>query len=157
MERLNNDLREQKKRMDQFATIYTEMKAKQLAGSAVMIGDTRLVVHIAEGEENPEQLSKMLSEMSNVVAVIGVKEKSAKVFVSRSADVDIDCRAALKEIMKLVGGGGGGKKDTPPGAAETLRSCTTPSTRCRNCCAPCAGSDRASNYFYFFPRALRPW
>jgi alanyl-tRNA synthetase len=91
------------------------MKAKQLAGSAVMIGDTRLVVHIAEGEENPEQLSKMLSEMSNVVAVIGVKEKSAKVFVSRSADVDIDCRAALKEIMKLVGGGGGGKKEYATG------------------------------------------
>ena len=78
--------------------------------SAVMIGDTRIVVHIAEGEEDPEQLSKMLSEMSNVIAVIGVKEKSAKVFVSKSADVDVDCRTALKEIMKLVGGGGGGKK-----------------------------------------------
>ena len=57
--------------MDQLAGIYTEMKAKQLAGSAVMIGDTRLVVHIAEGEEDPEQLSKLLSAMSNVIAVIG--------------------------------------------------------------------------------------
>ena len=64
-------LRDQKKRMDQFATVYTEMKARELAGAAVMLGDTRIVVHITEGEEDPEQLSKMLSEMSNVIAVIG--------------------------------------------------------------------------------------
>ena len=115
VERLSNELKDQKKRMDQFAGIYTEMKAKQLAGSAVMIGDTRLVVHIAEGEEDPEQLSKLLSAMSNVIAVIGLKEKSAKVFVSKSADVDLDCRMALKEIMKLVGGGGGGKKEYATG------------------------------------------
>ena len=115
VDRLNNELRDQKKRMDQFATVYTEMKAKQLASSASMIGETRVVVHIAEGEEDPEQLSKLLSEMSNVIAVIGVKEKSAKVFVSKSPDVDVDCRTALKEIMKLVGGGGGGKKEYATG------------------------------------------
>jgi alanyl-tRNA synthetase len=91
------------------------MKATQLSGSAIMVGETRVVVHIAEGEEDPEQLSKMLSQMPNVIAVIGVKEKSAKVFVSKSADVDLDCRAALKEIMKLVGGGGGGKKEYATG------------------------------------------
>ena len=115
VDRLNSELRDQKKRMDQFATVYTEMKAKQLAASATLIGNTRIVVHIAEGKEDPEQLSKMLSEMSNVIAVIGVKEKSAKVFVSKSADVEVDCRTALKEIMKLVGGGGGGRKEYATG------------------------------------------
>jgi alanyl-tRNA synthetase len=70
---------------------------------------------VTEGEEDPEQLSKMLSEMSNVIAVIGVNGKSAKVFVSKSADVEVDCRTALKEIMKLLGGGGGGKKEYATG------------------------------------------
>jgi alanyl-tRNA synthetase len=35
--------------------------------------------------------------------------------VSRSADVDLDSRAVLKEVMALIGGGGGGRKEFAQG------------------------------------------
>jgi alanyl-tRNA synthetase len=35
--------------------------------------------------------------------------------VSRSADVELDSRAVLKEVMGLVGGGGGGRKEFAQG------------------------------------------
>ena len=64
-------------------------------------------------EEDPQALS--CSASSGVVAVLGVASKSPKLFVSRSADLTLDCRPVLKEIMKLVGGGGGGKPEFAQG------------------------------------------
>ena len=60
-------------------------------------------------------MSLVLTSQPGVLAVLGLADKSPKVFVSRSADLKVDCRPILKEIMKLVGGGGGGKPDFAQG------------------------------------------
>jgi alanyl-tRNA synthetase len=72
-------------------------------------------VHQAREGEDPETISKALTSTPGIVAVIGVAEGNAKVLVSRSPDLKLDCRALLKEIMRLLGGGGGGKPEYAQG------------------------------------------
>ena len=69
------------------------------------VNGVRLVVHeVAEGE-NAEEMSKMLAASPKVVAVIAASGPNPKVLVTRSADVDLDCKTLLKEIMSIIGGG----------------------------------------------------
>jgi alanyl-tRNA synthetase len=114
-ERLGGDLREQKKQYGELVTKFNVEVARALLASAKCVGDVRLVIHQTEAGENAEELSKALAENPNTLVVIGVADKNAKLFVSRSADLDVDCRVLLKEIMKRLGGGGGGKPEYAQG------------------------------------------
>jgi alanyl-tRNA synthetase len=37
------------------------------------------------------------------------------VLISRSPDLEVDCRPLLKEVMSFMGGGGGGRKEYAQG------------------------------------------
>ncbi len=114
-EKLQADLRETLKKVELLAHKHDQDVAHNLLENAESIGDIRLVVHQTEEDENGETISKALTEKPKVLAVIGIAEKKAKVLVSRSKDVDVDCRVLLKEIMNLLGGGGGGKPEYAQG------------------------------------------
>jgi len=114
-EKLQAELRETLKKVELLAHKHDQDVARHLLENALSIGDVRLVIHQTEEDENGETISKTLTEKPKVLAVIGIAQKKAKVLVSRSKDVDVDCRVLLKEIMNLLGGGGGGKPEYAQG------------------------------------------
>jgi len=109
------ELREQRKRIEQLSAVINEMSIRGLVDAAPRVGDTRVVVHEALPGEDPEDMSKKLSSLPGTVAVIGVRGDRAKLLVTCSPDVHMDCRKALKGIMAFMGGGGGGKPDFAQG------------------------------------------
>ncbi len=118
--RTQTDLREQIRQVNELTESRNRELAKVLLEKATCIGDVKLVVHRAEGAGEAETLSKALTENPNTLVVIGVAEKNAKILVSRSQDLNVDCRVLLKEIMKLLGGGGGGKKEYAQGGGGEI-------------------------------------
>jgi alanyl-tRNA synthetase len=113
--KLLNDVKEDRKRMEVMASKLNRIMANSLLDKASQVDGAKVVVHLAAEDEDPQALSLALISGPGVIAVIGLADKSPKVFVSRSADVKLDCRPVLKDIMKLVGGGGGGKPDFAQG------------------------------------------
>ncbi|MDD1769464.1 MAG: alanine--tRNA ligase [Methanomassiliicoccales archaeon] len=118
--RLQSDLREQTRAVTDLTESRNRDLAKALLEKATCIGDVKLVVHRAEGPEEAETISKALTKNPNTLVVIGVAEKNAKMLVSRSEDLNVDCRVLLKEIMKLLGGGGGGKREYAQGGGGEI-------------------------------------
>jgi alanyl-tRNA synthetase len=113
--RLQEELREQRKGIERLSAALNELSVKALVGSAPKVGPVRVVVHEALPGEDPEEMSKRLASVPGTVAVIGVPGERARLLVSRSSDVKLDCRKALKRIMAVMGGGGGGKPDFAQG------------------------------------------
>jgi alanyl-tRNA synthetase len=114
-ERLQSDLREQFKALEQLKRQRDLDVAAALLEKATAIDGVRLVVHQVSPLEDAETISKAITENPGTIAVIGVAEKNAKLLVSRSSDLQLDSRALLKEIMRLTGGGGGGKPEYAQG------------------------------------------
>jgi alanyl-tRNA synthetase len=112
--RLQDENKAARKQLESLGAQMNELKAAALLSSAIRVGEARLIVHIV-GDEDPEELSKRLVSEKKVVAVIGKKGASCKVLVSRSPDLEVDCRPLLKEVMSLMGGGGGGRKEYAQG------------------------------------------
>jgi len=115
VEKLQCDLKEQLHSVAELKTQLNEDVAEALYEEAQSIGNIKLVVHQARPGENAETISKVLSGRPGTLVVIGIVEKNAKMLVSRSADLHIDCRALLRELTKLIGGGGGGKPEYAQG------------------------------------------
>jgi alanyl-tRNA synthetase len=113
--KLMNEAREDRKRLESMASHLTELKAESLLAAAPVVDGAKVVVHQAAQGEDPQALSQVLISHPGVVAVVGLADQSPKLFVSRSADVKLDARPVLKDLMKLVGGGGGGKPDFAQG------------------------------------------
>ncbi|MCG7844913.1 MAG: alanine--tRNA ligase [Methanomassiliicoccales archaeon] len=115
MAKMEEEARNQRKRLEQLSAVINEMSVKELVDSAPMVGNARIVVHEALPGEDPEDMSKKLAAMPCTVAVIGVRGEKAKLLVACSEDIKLDCRRALKGIMGVMGGGGGGKPDYAQG------------------------------------------
>ena len=113
--KLEEEVRDQRKKVEQLSAMINELSIKELVNTAPRTGDVRVVVHEALPGEDPEEMSKKLATMPSTVAVIGVRGEKAKLLVACSPDVKLDCRAALKTIMAVMGGGGGGKPDFAQG------------------------------------------
>jgi alanyl-tRNA synthetase len=113
--KLLNDVKEDRKRMEAMAAKLNTIVADSLLAKAAEVDGAKVVVHLASEDEDPQALSLALTSSPGVIAVLGLADKSPKLFVSRSADLKLDCRPVLKEIMKMVGGGGGGKPDFAQG------------------------------------------
>ncbi len=114
-ERLQLELRETGKKVDSLLTQHNEDVSRSLLERATLVDGVRLVVHQARPGEDAETISKALTMNPSTLVIIGVADKNAKVLVSRSPELKVDCRALLKEIMKLLGGGGGGKPEYAQG------------------------------------------
>ncbi|MCX6651080.1 MAG: alanine--tRNA ligase [Methanomassiliicoccales archaeon] len=115
VQKLEEELKEQRKRLEQLSTVISELSVRELVASAPKVGEVRVVVHEALAGEDPEEMSRKLASMPKTVAVIGVRGEKAKLLVARSNDVGLDCRKSLKTIMTIMGGGGGGKPDYAQG------------------------------------------
>ena len=109
------DIKEDRKRLETMAARLNEIMADTLLAQAGDVDGAKVVVYQVDEGEDPQALSLILTSRPGVIAVLGMAGKSPKLFVSRSANLTMDCRPVLKEIMKLVGGGGGGKPEFAQG------------------------------------------
>lgn len=113
--KLLTEMRDDRKRLESLSARMNQIVADGLLNNAEEIDGVKVVIYQAAEGEDPQAMSLVLTSRPGVLAVLGVADKSPKVFVSRSADLKVDCRPILKDIMKLVGGGGGGKPDFAQG------------------------------------------
>lgn len=60
-------------------------------------------------------LAQKLSKHAGVVALLGTTQGQSALVFARSADVELDVSALMKEVMTAVGGRGGGSKDLAQG------------------------------------------
>jgi alanyl-tRNA synthetase len=115
-EKYLGEWKEQKKDIERLTTNESISASENLLRDATPIGDTRLVTLTTKEGDDPAAISKTLTGNPKVVAIIGaVAGNNLKLFVSRSLDMDVDCRTLLKEITNITGGGGGGKKEFAQG------------------------------------------
>lgn len=113
--KLMTEMRDDRKRLESLSARMNQIVADDLLAKAETIDGAKVVIYqVAEGED-PQAMSLVLTSRPGVLAVLGLADKSPKVFVARSSDLKVDCRPILKEVMALVGGGGGGKPDFAQG------------------------------------------
>ncbi len=115
VERTRVELRNSQKALEALKCEMSQNATGDLMSKAVDVEGMKVVCHITEEGEDIDEISKALSSQPGVVAVVARAHPKPRVLVSRSKDVDIDCRELLKEIMAVVGGGGGGKPDFAQG------------------------------------------
>ncbi len=120
--RTRSELRSAQKALEALKSEMSQNASGDLMSKAVDVGGIKVVCHIAEEGEDIDEISKTLSSQQGVVAVVAKAYPKPRVLVSRSKDVDIDCRELLKEIMSVVGGGGGGKPDFAQGGGGDPKS-----------------------------------
>jgi alanine--tRNA ligase len=109
------DMKEDRKKLETLSARMNQIVADSLLAGAETVDGVKVVIYqVAEGED-PQAISLSLTSKPGVLAVLALADKSPKLFVSRSADLKVDCRPILKDIMKLIGGGGGGKPDFAQG------------------------------------------
>ncbi len=114
-EKAFSELRDERKRCEGISSRYNDLVATRLMEKAHEIEGKKVVVHLVGEGEDPTAISLALTSKPGVIAIVGWKDKTPKLFVSCSSDIQVDCRPILKEVMKLVGGGGGGKKEFAQG------------------------------------------
>jgi alanyl-tRNA synthetase len=94
-----------------------EFWAGELASNAPARADFHLVRHVFDDRELlfVKLLAQKLSRHERIVALLGTTMGQPTAVLSRSADVDIDVSALIKEALAAVGGRGGGTKDLAQG------------------------------------------
>jgi len=115
VERTRRELRDSQKALEALRCEMSQNASGNLMSKAVDVEGMKVVCHIAGEGEDIDEISKALSSQPGVVAVVAKAHPKPRVLVSRSKDIDIDCRDLLKEIMSVVGGGGGGKPEFAQG------------------------------------------
>ncbi|MDD1773705.1 MAG: alanine--tRNA ligase, partial [Methanomassiliicoccales archaeon] len=113
---LFDELKEKRTILTSFISNEARTISENLLREVVEVGDVRLVRYASKAGEDPSEISKNLVANDKVVAIIATPDAGGlRLFVSRSKDVDLDCRKLLKEIAGMTGGGGGGKKEFAQG------------------------------------------
>ncbi|MEN3038437.1 MAG: DHHA1 domain-containing protein [Candidatus Kryptonium sp.] len=108
------ETQKEKQRLINFLTErLIEFEAENLVKSSEKVGTVNLISSSFE-DRNPEELkilARKLIQHSQIVAVLGSKFNGANFIMARSADVQIDLKEILNEVLNLIGGKGGGKSD----------------------------------------------
>src|SRR5581483_7494012 len=94
-----------------------EFWAERLVGTSTSNGRFKLVKRVFADRDLAfvKLLAQKVSKQAGVVALLGATQGQAAIVFSRSADVDVDVSALMKEAMASVGGRGGGSKDLAQG------------------------------------------
>ena len=113
LEEIKSAQKQQHKVLEELA----EFWAEKLYAAAGSNGRFKLVKQVFADRDVVfvKLLAQKLSKHSGAVALLGTTHGQATLVLSRSADVDVDVSALIKEAMAAVGGRGGGSKDLAQG------------------------------------------
>jgi alanyl-tRNA synthetase len=121
-------LHETKERQKRIAVLAAELVVTRcegwLAEAAPSAGGTRVVVRQLDADEATAAataLRRLSSHDGTVAALAWTEGEKGQVLVGRSATVEVDCQAVLRDVLQKVGGSGGGRPDHARGGFEASR------------------------------------
>lgn len=114
IERLQQDLRGVTRTLKGLEDELAGYRAVALRETAETVGPYRVVLHEVAGPVNAaglETLATAITRGPGQVAVLAGGRDPATMVVARSADVDLDAAAVVREAVAALGGRGGGRPD----------------------------------------------
>ena len=113
LEEIKSAQKQQHKLLEELA----EWWAEKLFGAAESNRKCKLVKQVFGDRDLAfvKLLAQKLSKHAGVVALLGTTQGQSALVFARSADVELDVSALMKEVMTAVGGRGGGSKDLAQG------------------------------------------
>ena len=115
IERLQNDLKEQKRTISVLQSELARFRADELAHQAEAIGSYNVVLTTVDGDANAlKVLAAAVVGRSGLIAVL-VSTSTQAIVVARSGDVSISAQELLATLLNEFGGRGGGKPDLAQG------------------------------------------
>jgi len=117
IERLQNEGKDQRRRVKDLQTELAGHQAAALASVAETIGNARAVIASLEGWDAPglKTIASAIAERPGHVAILVSSPPPASIVVARAADQPIDAGALLKQIVARFGGKGGGRPELAQG------------------------------------------
>ena len=94
-----------------------EFWAEKMFAATVSTGQFKVVKQVFADRDLAfvKLAAQRLSKRSGVVVLLGMTQGQPALVFARSADVDLDVSAVMKEVMAQTGGRGGGSKDLAQG------------------------------------------
>jgi alanyl-tRNA synthetase len=128
--RLQEENKQLQKRLRAVEELAARGEAREILEEAAGGADSELKIVVREFEgrdaEALRRLAGALAACAGVVALLGARDASGARFVfARSADVDVDVSALMREACIALGGRGGGRPDMAQGGgprAEAMRA-----------------------------------
>ncbi|HEX2456748.1 MAG TPA: DHHA1 domain-containing protein [Vicinamibacterales bacterium] len=117
IERLQNDGKEQRRRVKDLQTELAGHQAGALAAAAETIGNARVVIASLEGWDAPglKTIASAIVERPGHVAILVSSPAPAAIVIARASDQQVDSAALLKQIVARFGGKGGGRPELAQG------------------------------------------
>ena len=117
IERLQNDGKDQRRRVKDLQTELGGHQAAALAAAAESMGGSRVVIASLDGWDAAglKAIASAIIERPGHVAILVSSPPPASIVVARSADQHVDAGALLKQIVSRFGGKGGGRPELAQG------------------------------------------
>jgi alanyl-tRNA synthetase len=117
IERIQNEGKEQKRRLKDLQTELAGHQATALAGAAETIGSARIVLASLEGWDAPglKAIASAIAERPGHVAILVSAPAPASIVIARAPDLQVDSAALLKQMVAQFGGKGGGRPELAQG------------------------------------------
>jgi alanyl-tRNA synthetase len=116
IERLQAELKEQKRALSDAHAALARYEARELAGAAEQHSWGRLVLHAVDGDAvRLKSLATAITTNSGFLAVLLSKSSPSLIVAARAADVTMACNDIVGALAKRFGGRGGGKPDLAQG------------------------------------------
>jgi alanyl-tRNA synthetase len=112
-----DEMKAAQKRQHALLEEIAELRAAELSSKARAVGKFKVVQQVFADRDLTfiKLLAQKLTKCPGVLVLLGSTASPAAVVFARSADVEADVSALMKEAMATVGGRGGGSKDLAQG------------------------------------------
>lgn len=115
--RFFTEWKEQRKLLDEVQQQLAELKAQAAAGDAEEVNGVRIIVQDNLDPGALQQTAKeLLADGSTVALLAAPAGDQVRLLFGRTADVDLDMGAVLRDAANTMGGKGGGRPDFAQGA-----------------------------------------
>ncbi len=112
IERLQADAKDQKRALTALQNELARYRAEEIAASAELVGDVRLVTRALDADANVlKSLAMAITARPRHFVALTSTSEPALVVIARSPDVDVAANEILASIIKRFGGRGGGKAE----------------------------------------------
>jgi alanyl-tRNA synthetase len=120
IERLQADVRDQRRAMDGVRHDLARYRADELAAGAEQAGACRLVAHAVDADANGlKALATAIAAKPGFLVVLVSATTPALAVIARSADVGVSAQKLLASLIEQFGGRGGGRPELAQGGGLT--------------------------------------
>lgn len=110
IQRQSQTLKQSWKEKEQLGRLLLSYEADTLVNQAPAIAGVSIVSQVFEDKQinDLRQLAQQVIQHPDCVVLFGLMEQKGQLIFARSANLDLNMSALLKNVSKIIGGGGGG-------------------------------------------------